>query len=107
MRTLFSRIIGFGGVMSLLTPDVPFGQPAFALSADQIATVLDLRAALMGRRPCPCSEIWVSDADLIIVPKNHMLRTDNIIELLFTKGIYGIVPFSGSVSFTNLTTLTH
>ena len=28
--------------MSLLTPDVPFGQPAFALSADQIATVVDL-----------------------------------------------------------------
>lgn len=28
--------------MSLLTPDVPFGQPAFALSDDQIATVLDL-----------------------------------------------------------------
>jgi hypothetical protein len=28
--------------MPLLTPDVPFGQPAFALSADQIATVLDL-----------------------------------------------------------------
>lgn len=28
--------------MSLLTPDVPFGQPAFALSGDQIATVLDL-----------------------------------------------------------------
>jgi hypothetical protein len=28
--------------MFLLTPDVPFGQPAFALSADQIATVLNL-----------------------------------------------------------------
>jgi hypothetical protein len=28
--------------MSLLTPDVPFGHPAFALSADQLATVLDL-----------------------------------------------------------------
>jgi hypothetical protein len=28
--------------MPLLTPDVPFGQPAFALSTDQIATVLDL-----------------------------------------------------------------
>lgn len=28
--------------MPLLKPDVPFGQPAFALSADQIATVLDL-----------------------------------------------------------------
>ena len=28
--------------MPLLTPDVPFGLPAFALSGDQIATVLDL-----------------------------------------------------------------
>lgn len=28
--------------MSLLTPDVPFGLPAFALSGDQIATVVDL-----------------------------------------------------------------
>lgn len=72
-----------------------------------IATVLDLRAALLGRRPCPGSEIWVSDADLIIVPKNKMLRTDNFIELIFTRGIYGIAPFSGSVSFTNLSTLTH
>ena len=72
-----------------------------------IATVLDLRAALLGRRPCPGSEIWVSDADLIIVPKNKMLRTDNFIELIFTRGIYGIAPFSGSVSFTNLSPLTH
>ena len=59
------------------------------------------------RRPCPAGEIWVSDADLIIVPKSKILRTDNYIELLFTKGLYGIVPFSGSVSFTNLSTLTH
>ena len=72
-----------------------------------IATVLDLRAAMLGRRPCPGNEIWVSDADLIIVPKSKILRTDNYIELLFTKGLYGIVPFSGSVSFTNLSTLTH
>jgi hypothetical protein len=28
--------------MSLLTPDVPYGSPAFALSMDQVATVLDL-----------------------------------------------------------------
>ena len=28
--------------MSLLTPDVPFGLPAFSLSEDQIATVVDL-----------------------------------------------------------------
>ncbi|MBI3837949.1 MAG: polysaccharide biosynthesis/export family protein [Planctomycetia bacterium] len=70
-----------------------------------IATVLDLRTALLGRMPCPGNEIWVSDADLIIVPKSKILRTDNYIELLFTKGVYGVAPFSGSVSFTNLTTL--
>ena len=28
--------------MSLLAPDVPYGSPAFALSDDQVATVLDL-----------------------------------------------------------------
>ena len=28
--------------MPLLTPDIPFGQPAFSLSPDQIATVIDL-----------------------------------------------------------------
>ena len=28
--------------MPLLTPDIPFGQPVFSLSSDQIATVIDL-----------------------------------------------------------------
>jgi hypothetical protein len=31
--------------MSLLTPDVPFGQPPFALSGDQITTIIDLLCA--------------------------------------------------------------
>jgi polysaccharide export outer membrane protein len=67
-----------------------------------IATVVDLRAAMLGRRPCPEGEIWVSDSDLIIVPKSKILRANNIIELVFTKGIYGIFPFSGNVSYTYL-----
>ena len=70
-----------------------------------IATMLDLRAALLGRQPCPAGEIWVGDADLIIVPKSNILRADNIIELVFTKGIYGIFPFSGNVSYTTLSAL--
>ncbi len=70
-----------------------------------IATVLDLRAALLGRRSCPAGEIWVNDADLIIVPKSIILRTDNIIELVFTKGLYGVVPVTGSLTYTNLSTL--
>lgn len=69
-----------------------------------VATMIDLRAALLGRTPCPGSEIWVGDADLIIVPKSKILRADNIIELVFTKGIYGIFPFSGTFQYTTLTT---
>ncbi len=71
-----------------------------------IATVLDLRAALLGKVPCPAAEIWVSDADLIIVPKSKLLRTDNFIELVFTRGLYGVIPFNGSVSYTAFRELT-
>lgn len=71
-----------------------------------IATVLDLRAALLGNAPCPAAEIWVSDADLIIVPKSKLLRTDNFIDLVFTKGFYGVIPFNGSVSYTVFRELT-
>ncbi|MEX0679215.1 MAG: polysaccharide biosynthesis/export family protein [Pirellulales bacterium] len=64
-----------------------------------IATMLDLRAALLGRSPCPAAEIWVSDADLIIVPKSKLLRADNFIDLVFTRGLYGVIPFNSSVSY--------
>ena len=42
MLTLFWPIIGLGEGMPFLTPDLPCGSPAFELSDDQIATVLDL-----------------------------------------------------------------
>lgn len=70
-----------------------------------IATMLDLRPALLGKTPCPAGEIWVSDTDLIIVPKSKILLTDNFIELVFTRGLYGVVPFSTNYSVTNLTPL--
>ncbi len=65
-----------------------------------VATTLDLRPALLGHSPCPASEIWVSDADLVIVPKSKLLRTDNFIDLIFTRGFYGVIPFNGGVSYT-------
>jgi polysaccharide biosynthesis/export protein len=71
-----------------------------------IATVLDLRAAFLGKSPCPAAEIWVSDADLIIVPKSKLLRTDNFIDLVFTRGLYGVIPFNGSVSYSVFRDLT-
>lgn len=71
-----------------------------------IATMLDLRAALLGRTPCPAAEIWVSDADLIIVPKSKLLRADNFIDLVFTRGFYGVIPFSGGVNYSVFRDLT-
>ena len=70
-----------------------------------IATTVDLRNSLLGKVPCPAGEIWVSDADLIIVPKSRILWTANTIELVFTKGLYGVVPFSGNYSITQLSTI--
>ncbi len=65
-----------------------------------VATTLDLRPALLGHSPCPASEIWVSDADLVILPKSKLLRADNFIDLIFTRGLYGVIPFNGGVSYT-------
>jgi polysaccharide export outer membrane protein len=70
-----------------------------------IATTVDLRNTLLGKIPCPQGEIWLSDADLVLVPKSRILWTTDMIELFFTKGLYGVVPFSGTYSYTNFTEL--
>ncbi|HUG69579.1 MAG TPA: polysaccharide biosynthesis/export family protein [Pirellulaceae bacterium] len=67
-----------------------------------MATKLDLRGALLGERPCPADEIWIRDSDIIIVPKSPILLLDDFINLVFTRGIYGVVPFQGiSFNFSN------
>jgi len=68
-----------------------------------IATTVDLRNTLLGKVPCPQGEIWLSDADLVLVPKSRILWTTDMIELFFTKGLYGVIPFSGTYSYTNFT----
>ncbi len=70
-----------------------------------LATMLDLRGALYGKRPCPCDEIWLNDADIVVVPKSPILVLDNFIELVFTKGIYGVMPFQTFYSFNTVSTV--
>ena len=36
----------------------------------------------------------------MIVPKSKLLRADNFIDLVFTRGIYGVVPINGSLNYT-------
>ncbi len=66
-----------------------------------MATMLDLRGALYGKSPCPADEIWINDSDLVVIPKSPILVLDNFIELVFTRGVYGVVPFNLSYTWSN------
>jgi polysaccharide biosynthesis/export protein len=66
-----------------------------------IATKLDLHGALLGKQPCPADEIFLRDSDLVMLPKSSVLLTTDFIDLIFVRGIYGMVPNQGmSISFT-------
>jgi polysaccharide export outer membrane protein len=64
-----------------------------------LATMLDLRGALYGKAPAPTDELWVNDSDVIVVPKSPILVADDFINLVFTRGIYGVAPYSVGTSF--------
>jgi polysaccharide biosynthesis/export protein len=70
-----------------------------------LATMVDLEAALRGRQPCPKGEIWLSDSDLVILPKSRILEADDFINLVFTRGIYGVFPVSTQLSFIKTSSL--
>lgn len=63
-----------------------------------LATMLDVRGALYGKRPCPADEIWLNDADVVLVPKSPILVCDDAINLLFTRGLYGLLPTNAVVN---------
>ncbi|MHB1034141.1 MAG: polysaccharide biosynthesis/export family protein [Pirellulales bacterium] len=71
-----------------------------------MATMLNIHGALYGKRPCPADEIWLNDSDVIVVPKGPILVIDDFIELVFTRGLYGVVPFQGiTINFSKLSTI--
>ena len=69
------------------------------------ATKIDLRGALYGRRPTPADELWLRDSDILLVPKSPILQADDAIELLFTRGLYGVIPFNMGIGFQKLSTI--
>jgi len=70
-----------------------------------MATMVDLQGALRGKRPCPKGEIWLSDSDVIVVPKGRILEADDFINLVFTRGLYGVFPIYSSITFAKLSTI--
>ena len=37
---------------------------------------------------------WLRDSDVVVVPKRAILVVDDAINLIFTRGLYGVVPFN-------------
>lgn len=70
-----------------------------------LATMLDLRGALYGKSPGPSDEIWLNDSDIVVVPKAPIKVANDVIEQVFTKGIYGVLPFSMSYSISRLSSI--
>ncbi len=40
-------------------------------------------------------DLWVADSDVIVVPKTHARISTDFIGEIFTRGIYGVMPFQG------------
>ncbi|MGE0607475.1 MAG: polysaccharide biosynthesis/export family protein [Pirellulales bacterium] len=71
-----------------------------------LATRVDMWAPLMrGAEPCPAGELWLSDSDVVLVPKMAALRAGEWADLLFTRGIYRVVPMNYAFSLGSLGTL--
>jgi polysaccharide export outer membrane protein len=64
-----------------------------------------VRSSLLFKQPCPSGEIWLRDSDVVLVPKSPILIADDLIELVFTRGIYGVVPMSVQLNIAKLSTL--
>jgi len=69
------------------------------------ATRLNLEKVLAGRQPCSPDEMWLRDSDIVLLPKSCLLKMDDDINLIFTRGLYGIVPVTYGLQYTNLANL--
>jgi len=68
-----------------------------------MATKLDIRPALRGLDPCPSDEVWMRDSDIVIVPKTTLQIGDELIDQIFTRGIYAVFPVNFNYQLRGLT----
>ncbi len=70
-----------------------------------VATRLRLHDAFFGNQPCADGEIWLRDNDIVILPKSRIQWTGDLIELFFTRGLYGVLPINGTFQLRNLSVI--
>jgi polysaccharide export outer membrane protein len=66
-----------------------------------MATVVDVQQALRGHQPCPAGEIWLSDSDVVIVPECPLQEWNDFVNMVFTRGVYGMIPITASYNINN------
>ena len=57
-----------------------------------MATKIDIRGSLYGKRPIPTDNIWLRDSDVVLVTKQPIKTVADGIDLIFTQGIYAALP---------------
>lgn len=67
-----------------------------------IATCIDLSTDLNGECMQTSHDIWLRDGDIVLLPKSTCQRIDDYIDLVFTRGIYGVVPLRYSMNYTRI-----
>lgn len=60
--------------------------------------VINLNDVLYRGKRCPRDDIWISDSDVVIVPKGELLKANDLIHQVFTRGIYGVFPVITSLN---------
>jgi len=70
-----------------------------------MATSVNIRESLIFKKPCPSGEIWLRDSDIVLIPKSPILCADDVINLVFTRGIYGVFPMNATLNFAKLSSL--
>jgi protein involved in polysaccharide export with SLBB domain len=66
-----------------------------------LSTQLDLRGAILGREAHPRDEIWMRDGDVVIVPAAPIRLFNNFVRQVFTDGVYGVIPITGTYNLNN------
>lgn len=64
-----------------------------------VATSLDLRQTLHGKSLAATGEVWLRDGDIVLLPKSSLRRFDDAVELVFTRGLYKLLPVDPSLNY--------
>lgn len=70
-----------------------------------VATVVNLSGPPTDRRPDPWGEIRLADGDVVVVPGEDILSTDELAELVFARRFFGALPLSSRAPLWRLGTL--